>query len=458
MHVRKIAFIEVKSPCTNIFGKFPMPRLGAVLLATIAQRRGYEARVFLEDLAEPDWSYVESSDLVCISTITSTALRAYEIGDALRAKKVPVIMGGAHPSFMPEEALGHSDYVVRGEGDITFPELLKALESGDPPVSSVQGISYRDKSGSFINNPARPLVEDLNGLPEPDFSLVHKWKPTNTYPIATSRGCPFNCSFCSVVNMFGRKCRFKSVESVIGHMKYAVSVSKATKFFVDDNFTADKSRAKEIMRGLISEKVKTKWSAQVRTDAAKDDELLKLMVDSGCVTTFIGFESVNADTLKAYNKRQDLGDIVTSIRKFKEHGINIHGMFVLGADTDTVETVRRTADFAIEQGITTVQFMVLTPLPGTVVFDEMVRSGRLLHTDWNRYDMVHTVFKPALMSADTLHVESLNALRRFYSWNYIFGNLSRLDFFHAALGLYGKKTLRNLAEETPEGILNPSAG
>jgi radical SAM superfamily enzyme YgiQ (UPF0313 family) len=238
-------------------------------------------------------------------------------------------------------------------------------------------------------------------------------------------------------------------------MKYAVSVSKATKFFVDDNFTADKSRAKEIMRGFISEGIKTKWSAQVRTDAAKDDELLGLMADSGCVTTFIGFESVNADTLKSYNKKQDVKDIVNSIRKFKAHDINIHGMFVLGADTDTVDTIRKTADFAIDQGITTVQFMVLTPLPGTVVFNEMKSSGRLLHTDWSKYDMLHTVFRPVLMSPETLQAESLAALRRFYSWNYIFGNLARLDFFHAALGLFGKKTLQKLSEECSTAALKP---
>jgi radical SAM superfamily enzyme YgiQ (UPF0313 family) len=447
MVIKKISFIEVKSPCANIFSKFPMPRLGAVLLSTILKENGYNVRVFIEDLADPDWTFIADSDLVCISTITSTALRAYETGDILRAKGIPVVMGGAHPSFLPDEALEHSDYVVRGEGDITLFELLRYLEKGKPELSSINGLSYRDKSGRICHTPQRPLLENLDSLPNPDFSLVHKWKPSNTYPVATSRGCPFNCNFCSVVNMFGRKCRFRSVEATVGHMKHVASISKATKFFVDDNFAADKARTKEILRSMIAEGIKTKWSAQVRTDVARDDELLKLMADSGCVNTFIGFESINPDTLKAYNKKQDLDDIVKCIRKVRDHGIRIHGMFVLGADTDDVDTIRKTADFASKHGINTVQFMILTPLPGTAFYNEMKTSGRLIHSDWSKYDMLHIVFRPENISPETLYVEHMKAVGRFYSWKYIFKNLSRFDFFHAALGLYGKKAAKDLLAE-----------
>ena len=451
MEIKKISFIEVKAPCANIFSKFPMPRLGAVLLSTLLKERGYNARVFIEDLAEPDWSFILSSDLVCISTITSTAFRAYEIGDILKAKGIPVIMGGAHPSFLPDETLSHCDYVVRGEGDITLLELLNNLEKGKPDLSSIDGLSYRDETGAVCHTPQRPLIEDLDSLPEPDFGLVHKWKLTNTYPIATSRGCPFNCNFCSVVHMFGRKCRFRSVEGTVGHIKRATSITKATKFFVDDNFAADKARTKEILRGMIAERIKTKWSAQVRTDVARDDELLKLMADSGCVNTFIGFESINPETLKAYNKRQDLNDIVKCIRKVKDHGIRIHGMFVLGADTDNVDTIRKTSDFASKHGINTVQFMILTPLPGTAFYNEMKTSGRLLHNDWNKYDMLHIVFRPGDVSPATLRREHIRAIGNFYSWKYVFRNLSRLDFFHAALGLYGRKAAKDLIAEAKHG-------
>ena len=238
--------------------------------------------------------------------------------------------------------------------------------------------------------------------------------------------------------MFGRSYRFKSVETTLKELKYVASVSKATKFIVDDNFAADKNRTKEILRGMIAEGIKTRWSAQVRTDVARDPELLRLMADSGCHTLYIGFESINPETLKAYKKKQDREDIISCIREVRDHGIHIHGMFVLGADTDDVKTVRGTADFAAGLGIDTVQFLILTPLPGTPFFQEMKESGRLLHSDWSKYDVQHAVFSPRKMSPATLQIETFRAMARFYSWRYILRHLTRLDFHYAAIGIFGK--------------------
>jgi radical SAM superfamily enzyme YgiQ (UPF0313 family) len=190
-----------------------------------------------------------------------------------------------------------------------------------------------------------------------------------------------------------------------------------------------------------------KWSAQVRTDVAKDQELLRLMADAGCDTVHIGFESVNPKTLEAYNKKQNLEEIIHCIRTVRDYGIEIHGMFVFGADTDTVDTLKKTTDFAITHGIDTIQFLMLTPLPGTPFFYEMKESGRLLHIDWSKYDGHHIVFEPSLMSPQTLHVESLKAMGRFYSWKYIFKHLAHFDFFHVAIGLYGKKAVKRALDE-----------
>ncbi len=299
----------------------------------------------------------------------------------------------------------------------------------------------------MINNPPHPLITDLDSLPEPDFSLVYNWKPTNVYPVSTSRGCPYNCKFCSVIQMFGRKYRFKSVEATIKEFKYVSEITKSTKFIVDDNFAANKKRTKEILRGIIDEGIKLKWTAQVRTDVAKDPELLKLMADSGCDTTYIGFESINPKTLEAYNKKQDTEDIIRCIRALKDHGIYIHGMFVLGADTDDVDTIKKTADFAIKLGIDTVQFMILTPLPGTPFFYEMREDGRLLHTDWSKYDAHHVVFMPKSMNPVTLQIESLKAMARFYSWRYILKHLAKLEFFYAGVGMYGKRAIKKAMKD-----------
>ncbi len=446
MVIRRVSFIEAGSTGLHIFSKFPIPRLGAVLLSTILRERGYEVKAFIEDVAEPDWSFIESSDLVCISTITSTAIKAYGMGERLKAMGMPVIMGGAHPTFLPDESLEYADFVIRGEGEHSLIELLEHLEKGTPALTGIKGLSYRDRNGNGrnVHNPSREFIEDLDSLPEPDFSLVHKWNLSNTYPVSTSRGCPYNCKFCSVIRMFGRSYRFKSVEATLKELKYVASVSKATKFIVDDNFAANKRRTKEILREMIAEGIKTRWSAQVRTDVARDPELLRLMADSGCHTLYIGFESINAGTLEAYNKKQGLEDIISCIRTVREYGIHIHGMFVLGADTDDVETIRGTADFATGHGIDTVQFLILTPLPGTPLFHDMMESRRLLHTDWSKYDVQHVVFKPRLMSPATLQVETFRAMARFYSWRYIFRHLVRLDFHYAAIGIFGKTAVHKV--------------
>lgn len=447
MRIENISFIEVKSPGAHIFSRFPIPRLGSILLSTILRDEGYNVRVFIEDIKEPDWSFIENSDIVCISTITPTAIRAYELADRLRKSGITVIIGGAHPSFLPEEALEHADYVVRGEGDYTLPELIEYIKNARHSVETIQGISYKDASGNIIHNPSRPLLKDMDILPEPDFSLVHGWKPTNVYPVSTSRGCPFDCKFCSVIHMFGRKYRFKSVDATLKELRHVASVSKSTVFFVDDNFTAKKDRTKAILKGMIDEGIKVGSSAQVRTDIAKDSELLRLMAEAECDIVYVGFESINPKTLELYNKKQNVDEIVNCIKAVKDHGIRIHGMFVLGADTDNVDTIKATTDFAIKLNIDTIQFMILTPLPGTPVFFEMRDSDRLLHTDWSKYDAHHVVFKPATMNPETLQIEPLKAMKRFYSWKYILKHFIRLDFYYAAIGLYGKGAVKEALDK-----------
>jgi radical SAM superfamily enzyme YgiQ (UPF0313 family) len=448
MDIKRISFIEARSPGAHIYSKYPIPRLGSVLLSTMLKERGYEVRAFIEDIAEPEWSYVENSDLVCISAITGTSIRAYKIADRLRKKGITTVMGGAHPSFCAEEALEHTDFVVRGEGDETLPELVSCLETGKPAMSGIEGLSYRDRDGRVVNNAPRPLLQDLDGLPEPDFGLVHKFKSSNIYPISTSRGCPFNCRFCSVIQMFGRRYRTRSIENVIKELKHAASFSKGHRFFVDDNFAANKARSKRLLSAMKAEGLTHHtWSAQVRTDVATDPELLKLMADTGCQVVQIGFESVNPETLEAFNKNQTLEEIENCIRTVKDHGIHIHGMFVLGSDNDTPETFKNTVDFAIRQDIDSIQLMMLTPLPGTPFFTEMRDAGRLLHTDWSKYDAHHVVYKPLLMSPQTLHMESLKAMGRFYSWKYIFRHLAQFDFNYVAIGLYGRSAVKKALSE-----------
>jgi len=445
--MKNIYFVEAKSPGANIFSKMPMPRLGSILLGTILKNKGYNTKVFIEDIAMPDLKQLDDADMVCVSSITSTAPRAFQIADHFKKLGIPVAIGGPHSTFLPEESLQYADYVVRGEGEETIVELVEHLENGKP-LDTIKGLTFR-ADDKIVHNPERELAKNLNNAPIPDFNLVYNWN-RQVVPVATSRGCPFACRFCSVIQMFGRQYRHKTIDRIMEEIRIAASYKPRHMFFIDDNFAANKKRTKELLRAMIANKVKIQWSAQVRTDIAKDRELLKLMEEAGCFSVYIGFESINPKTLSLYNKGQGLEDIENAITLVKKHNINIHGMFVLGSDTDDIQTIRNTQKFASKLNIDSIQFMMLTPLPGTPVFDELKEQGRLLHTDWNKYDAHHAVFEPHLMTAFELHIETLKAMAKFYSWYSIFRNLMELDLFYSFIGIYGKRSVRKSISDSKD--------
>jgi radical SAM superfamily enzyme YgiQ (UPF0313 family) len=449
---REMYFIEAKSPGLHVFSKFPIPRLGTVLLGSILKERGYNSRVFIEDIAPPDWKAFQDVPIVGISSITSTAPRAYRLADEFRAQGKLVLMGGPHPTFLPDEALKHSDFVLRGEAEDSLVELLDALENGTG-LDGIRGLSYKIPGSAgytAVHNPPRDFITDLDSYPIPDFSLVHGFNRKFILPIATSRGCPFDCRFCSVIHMFGRRYRHKSIGRVMRELEQADGRSFI--FFIDDNFTADKTRTKALLREMIFSGKKFQWSAQVRSDAATDEELLRLMRDAGCSNVFIGFESINAETLLHYKKKQGIRDIIQAIKAFREHRIRVHGMFVFGSDSDDIKTIRDTGKFARKMGMESVQLLILTPLPGTQVYDEMVKDDRLLHRNWERYDAQHAVFRPSLMTPAELQLETNTAMAKFYSWDAIFSYIANFKFYEGILNFYGKRAVRKAAVDCKEYI------
>ncbi|MBF0343456.1 MAG: radical SAM protein [Nitrospirae bacterium] len=445
--MKRISFIETRSPQSNIFRRFPIPRVGAVLLSTMLKQKGYEVKTFIEDIRKPDWSFIENSDLLCISTITSTTHMAYETASRARKLGIPVVMGGAHPTFMAHESLQHADYVVRGEGETALLQLVEFLKTGAPALSSIKSLSYRDRDGSAVDNPPAELVANLDSLPDPDYGLVHGWRNYNIHPVATSRGCAFNCRFCLVSPMFGRKYRFRSLQRVVDELRRIVAVSRSPLFIVDDNFAANKRRTKEILRCMIAEGIKPRWSAMVRPDIYRDEELLRLLADSGKFTASIGFESTSAEALRAYNKHQKVDDNVKCATILKDYGIKIHGMFVFGSDADTVETIKESAEFSTVNQLDSVQFMIMTPLPGTAVYEDLKATQRLLHTDWSTYDINHVVYKPALIAPQDLQLGTIKAMEGFYSWKHIFRHLKTLDLFYAGFGIYSRRMVKKALKD-----------
>jgi radical SAM superfamily enzyme YgiQ (UPF0313 family) len=436
--LEKVLFIEPRAPRPHIFSRVVIPRLGSVLLGTILQRQGLEVKVIIEEISAPDYrSLAFQPDLVCISSISSTAPRAYELADFYRGQGLPVVLGGAHPSFLPHEGLEHADYVICGEGDEALPELVQTLAAGEDP-GQIQNLCCRI-GDEVRQNPWRPFVEDLDALPIPDYGLIHDWRARKRrfVSIATSRGCPFNCRFCSVILLFGRKYRSNSVDRVMEEIRQN-SIPDGHLFFCDDNFTAHRDRIKQLCERMLSENLVREWSAQVRVEAARDPELLKLMARSGCYTVFIGLESINPETLKAYNKSQTVEGIRDSVVNFHRHGINVHGMFVFGADEDHYQVIRDTVTFSRQLDLDSLQYLILTPVPGTPVYHDLEAQNRIICRDWSHYDGHHIVFQPRQFTPYELQKETIRAMKRFYSWPSVLKRLIARDWFYAQLKAYAR--------------------
>ena len=439
----RIVFIEPKSPNLHIYSQFVLPRLGCIILRTLMTNRGWDADLFIEQIHPIDLNKIRGADLVGISTITSTAPRAYEIADKIRAMGIPVIMGGPHVTFLTEEALEHCDYVIRGEGEQALMSFIDAWET-DKDFSSVPNLSYKP-GDQIIHIPNAPPIHNLDSLPYPDFTDALD-KPRlfmpRTIPVQTSRGCPFDCTFCSVTGMFGRRYRYRSTENIITELRRYNS-RKNEIFFYDDNFTADRKRAKELLQTMITEKFRFKWSTQVRADIAKDIELVGLMKNAGCHTVYIGLESVNPESLKGMNKKQTVDDIKKAVHVLRRYGINVHGMFVFGFDEDDWKTVKRTIRFAKKSRLTSSQFLILTPLPGSQFFDRITSENRVLFHDWALYDAHHVVFKPALFTLKGLQKAQMSGHARFYSFRETIKHLLHFQWVAVAVAHYARKLNRS---------------
>ena len=429
----KIRLIEPAAPSINILSYGFYPRLGLPLIGAALKAAGHDVRIYAPQAAPIDRDDVASADLIGISTTTSTAPAAYALADELRAAGLPVIIGGPHPSFVPDDVMPHADYVARGEGgDGLMLELIEALR-GERELETIRGLSFW-REGRPVHNELRERCADLDSLPMPDLSLIVGSERMRETPIMTSLGCPFDCTFCTVTMMFGRKYRMRSPESVIAELE---ATKPSSVFFYDDNFAADKRRLKKLLQMMIDRGITPKWQAQVRTDVARDEELLTLMQRSGCHRLALGFESVDQATLDSYAKSQTVEDITSAIAALHRHGIHVHGMFVVGADNDTARTASDTVAFAKRYRIDSLMLNVLTPGIGTKQYEMMDGDNRVFEDRWQFYDGQHVIFAPQNMTASQLQTEVIDGYRRFYSVGQILRPLVRLRLGTSLERLWG---------------------
>ncbi len=334
------------------------------------------------------------ADWVAITCMTASAPRAYAVADAFRERGVPVVMGGIHPTVLPDEAGAHADAVVIGEAEPVWSQVL-----ADLAANRLQP-RYR-----------HPEYADLAGLPRPRRELLRVARYLTTNVVQTARGCPNACAFCTVSTVSGRKYRFRPVDEVVEEVRPLGGWVG----FVDDNITGSAPRAKRLFEALIP--LKLRWVGQADLNVAKDPELLSLAARSGCQALFIGLESLSQENLRAAGKSPNIGtDMGEAIRKIHRAGIEIIGSFVLGLDGDDRDVFARTAEFAERHKLAAAQFSVLTPFPGTKSREQLEQEGRILEHDWSRYTMSNVVFRPLQMTDLELRRGQRYAYRRFYSF------------------------------------------
>ncbi len=447
----------------DIYSLFRYPARGVPLLEAVCRRAGYEDVVTLDPqynrasgrLDADDWKRLADTDVLGLSVITRTANQSFELARKVRAlnPRVKIVFGGPHPTALPEESLQFGDVVVTHEGDTTLPLLLDRLHDdlASPDLTNLLGVNYIDGDKEIIRNPDRPYLtsEELSALPFPLYSDRVKRGITHNV-INTSRGCPYECDFCSVIENFGRGFRFLDDDAAVALIRHTIQLNGKPIFFGDDIFAANRARTTRLLERLLSEGIKMpRWFAQVRVETAQDRELLRLMKRANCAMVCVGLESVNEETLRLFHKHSTLDKNRSAIAAFKEAGIRVHGMFVLGSDADTPETLRETLEFARESRLTTSQFFALTALPGPPLTRRLAEEKRIFAWgDWQLFDAQHAVVCPSLISPSELQAGIFRISRQFYSVSEALRHLVRGHWFDFAIRLQGHFLTRRIERDS----------
>jgi radical SAM superfamily enzyme YgiQ (UPF0313 family) len=360
----------------------------------------YDDEITIQDEHVEMLDLDDEPDLVVIQVYITSAYRAYELADHYRRKGVHVALGGLHVTSLPEEAARHADTIFLGPGEDTWPKFLADFRAGRP------GKVYRSR------------VRTLAGLPRARRDLIKRHLYLVPNSIVVSRGCPHHCDFCYKDAFFdgGRSFYTQTVDDALAEIE---RLPGRHLYFLDDNLFGDVRFATALFDGMKG--MGRVWQAAGTVQAVIKPGMLEKAVESGLRSLFVGFETLSLDNLRAQNKHQNLNrDYDAAVRRLHELDVMINGSFVFGMDDDDSATSERTVAWAIEQGIETATFHILTPYPGTTLYRRLAAQGRITTNNWDLYDTRHVVFRPAKMSAEALEAGYWRAYRDFYRWSSIF--------------------------------------
>jgi radical SAM superfamily enzyme YgiQ (UPF0313 family) len=406
MKIKLIAPYETNGTNISSAETFKIQRVNLPLLAALTPP-GHAVKIVDEAFA-PD-ELEEDVDLVGITVMTDLVLRAYQIADHYRQRGVKVVMGGIHPTVLPYEAKQHADGIVLGEAEHAWPRLVSDAASG-----KMQPF-YRSEK-----------LADLKNLPRPRQDLYPKPREKGYVPlpinIESSRGCPYDCEFCSIGHVMGHRYRIKPVEDVIGEME---SLESRYLFFVDDALALNRRHAKRLFADMAP--LRRYWVGQGTASLAEDLELLRLMKRSGCVGLLIGFESVQEAIRGEMKKIRNLQiDFCEAMRRFHGEGLTILGAFIFGFDHDTQDVFDRTLEFIMKSRMDCLELRILTPYPGTRLYSRLFAEGRLFSRDWwlHGYPPDTLLFQPKGMSPEDL----IDGFARLNKQAYSYGAILRRFF------------------------------
>ena len=408
-----------------------MPLNLAICAAVVPE--GWDVQIIdenvTEDLHTPG---ADGIDAVGIGAMTTQAKRAYALADGYRALGVPVILGGIHPSVLPEEAMQHATIICKGDAEGTLPRALRDLSEdldrgnlvqpvahGPQSVGVGNGRSLRDTTegpGTFKTkrvydwreNPDAPIATPRKLLLDPKDYLVFN-------PIQTTRGCPHGCTFCTTPAVFGRKFRQRAIPDIVEEMR-AVKEAFNTRVFIfsDDDVAGNHAWAMELFEALRP--LKIKWASQCDILISRNDKLLSAMRDSGCIGVILGLESPKAGTLREAGKAYvDADEYLPRIAKIQSYGISVWGSFIFGFDGDDWRDCMNAVRFSQRARLCMSCYPILTPYPGTAVYEQYRAEGRLLTTDWDKYNGATVVYQPEPMTVNELRHVQMAAFHEFYS-------------------------------------------
>ena len=369
----------------------------------------WEIQIIDENLGAPDYAGLPRPDLVGITAFTSQANRAYEVAAHFRRLGVPVVMGGIHATMCREEAMERVDAVVTGEAEDIWPEVLEDAQNGR--------LQHRYDGG----------LADIKDVPVARHDLLNGGYACGA--IQTTRGCPLNCSFCSVTAFNGAHYRQRPIADVVQEFQL---IREKHVLVVDDNLVGTRrehvARAKDLFRAMAQAKLGKQWFAQASINFADDDELLKLAAKAGCIGVFIGFESPTPEGLREIGKKFNLQkdrDFPASVRRIQRHGILVAGSFIIGLDTDEPGVGKLIAETARRYGVDNLNALFLTPLPGTRLWDQMKSENRIaldkFPGDWKYFTLTFPVARYKNLSLEGIIQEMIACDWDFYSMRRILG-------------------------------------